>query len=228
MHVFTVPFSSCAFVLLACLATAGGASAAQQPRSQAAPASAGDPVTQEVPFPTAGDAYYSAGRGGAGTIPTGGQTADLFTAGDYVESSIFSVPTTSVTGVTADWTFTDNLNGADELWYVYINGVQVATAALPDCSGCGFSGTVTGTEVFAGIAPLNGGYQIKLILQNTVPSGQGYVTWQDGGTTGLSYGSAVGSAPELPSWAAMLLGFAGLGLVGYRNAKSWRPAASDA
>ena len=85
MHVFTVPFSSCAFVLLACLATAGGASATQQPRSQAAPASAGDPVTQEVPFPTAGDAYYSAGRGGAGTIPTGGQTADLFYGGGLRE-----------------------------------------------------------------------------------------------------------------------------------------------
>jgi hypothetical protein len=207
MHVFTVCLSSTAIVLWACLPPLGGASAA----------------SQEVPFPTAGDAYYSARGGGAGTIPSGGQTAALSTAGDYVLSSVFSLPTTSVTGITVDWSFTDYLSGSDERWSVYVNGVQVASAVLPDCSGCGDTGTVSGTQDFAGIAPLNGGYQVELILRNTVPSGQGYVVWLDGGTTGLSYNSV----PELPTWATMLLGFAGLGLLGYGKAKFQRPVASD-
>ena len=107
--------------------------------------------------------------------------------------------------------------------------MQVATAALPDCSGCGFSGTVTGTEVFAGIAPLNGGYQIKLILQNTVPSGQGYVTWQDGAGSDRALLRLRGQfRARAADWTTMLLGFAGLGVVRYRNGKFRRPVASDA
>ncbi len=106
-------------------------------------------------------------------------------------------------------------DGNNENWYVYLNGVAVAQTTLPDCSYCGDTQTVTGTVDFAGIAPVGGGYQLELVLQNTVPDGGGSVAWQDGGMTGLSY-SAV---PEASTWAMMLFGFAGLGFAGYRGAK---------
>ena len=155
--------------------------------------------------------------GGAGTIPSGGQTGFQWAAGDYVLSSILTVPTTSVTDLTANWSFVNELGGGgnNETWYVYLNGVAVAQTTLPDCDYCGTTQTVTGTVNFAGIAPIGGGYQLELVLQNTIPFGGGSVAWLDGGTTGLSY-SAV---PEPSTWAMMLLGFAGLGFAGYRGAK---------
>jgi hypothetical protein len=215
MSVSNYRVSSAAIVLLACVTAAGGASAAQLTPTQSASAPANDPVSW-VPFPTAGNSYCSA-TDGCGTIPAGGQTQPQWTTGDYVMSSVFNLPTTSVTDLTANWSFVNSLGGGgnDETWYVYLNGVAVAQTTLPDCGYCGDTQTVTGTVNFADIAPIGGGYQLELVLQNTIPFGGGSVTWLDGGTTGLSY-SAV---PEPSTWAMMLLGFAGLGFAGYRGAK---------
>ena len=107
------------------------------------------------------------------TIPAGGQTAYQWTAGDFVQSAIFTnIPTNSVTDLTANWIFQDYLSGFTETWNVYLNNTLVAAAVIPDCGGCGTYGTVTGTVNFADVAPLNGGYQIELILQNTIPPGE--------------------------------------------------------
>jgi PEP-CTERM motif-containing protein len=172
-----------------------------------------DPVT-DVPFPTAGDAYCSA-TNGCGTIPSGGQTAYQWTAGDFVQSAVFTLPTTSVTDLTADWIFQDVLGGGNsETWFVYVNGIAVAAAVLPDCGYCGSYGTVTGTVSFADIAPLNGGYQVELILTNTIPPGGGSAAWADGGITGLSYASSV---PEPGS--LLLLGSGVVGLAGMLRRK---------
>ncbi len=163
-----------------------------------------------VPFPTAGDAYCSA-TNGCGTIPAGGQTAFQWTTGDYVDSAIFVLPTNSVTDLTADWTFADYLGGGNnETWNVYVNSVNVASTVLVDCGYCGSDFTVTGTATFSDIAPVSGGYQISLILQNTVPGGGGSVAWLDGGTTTVSYTST--SVPEPGSillLGTMLVGVAG-------------------
>jgi PEP-CTERM motif len=166
-----------------------------------------------VPFPTAGDAYCSA-TNGCGTIPAGGQTAYQWTAGDYVISSIFTLPTSSVTDLTANWSFQDFLGGGNtETWYAYVNGTPVAMATLPDDSYNGDILTVTGTVNFAGIAPVAGGYQVELVLQNTVPFGGGSVAWLDGGITGLSY------TPTPEPGSMLLFGSGAIGLAGLLRRK---------
>lgn len=159
-----------------------------------------------VAFPTAGDAYYSATNGG-GTIPVGGMTLPQWTAGDYVLSSVFtSTGLTSVTDGTADWSFWDYLGGGNnEMWDVYVNGVAVADLFITDCDYCGTTGIVTGTVNFAGIAPVAGGYQVELVLQNTIPGGGGSVAWLDGGTTGLS-GTATPEPGSMLLMATFLMG----------------------
>jgi hypothetical protein len=172
-------------------------------------------LSVNVPFPTAGDAYCSA-TNGCGTIPSGGQTGSQWTTGDYVLSAVFPLPTSSVTDLTADWSFQDFLGGGNtETWFVYVNSVAVAEAILPDDNFMGDILTVTGTVNFADIGPVGGGYQVELILQNTVPSGGGSVAWLDGGITGLSF------VPE-PSSGLLLLSFAVLGFAGMRLPHKFR------
>ncbi len=173
------------------------------------------PVTATFPFPTAGDAYCSF-TNGCGTIPSGGQTDYMWTAGDYVVSSIFVLPTTSVTGLTVNWSFEDFLGGGNtETWFVLLNGIAVAQVVLPDDNYNGDIGGVAGSVSFAGIAPVSGGYQVSLVLQNTVPFGGGSAAWLDGGNTGLTYNTS--TVPEPGS--IMLFGSGVIGLAGLLRRK---------
>jgi PEP-CTERM motif len=168
--------------------------------------------TVVVPFPTAGDAYCSQ-TNGCGTIPSGGQTDYMWTAGDFVASSVFVIPgALNVTGLTANWQYEDQLGeGGNESWFVFVNNVAVASFTIPDCGFCGSIGTVSGSVSFAGIAPSGGGWQVALILQNTVPFGEGSAAFLDGGMTGLDYTTSTVPEPgTLVLLGSSLLGFAGI------------------
>jgi hypothetical protein len=172
-------------------------------------------TTVTVPFPTAGDAYCSF-TNGCGTIPVGGGTDFQWTAGDFVTSSIFVLATTSVTDLDANWFVQDFLGaGNTETWFVSVNGTVVAQVVVPDDAFNGDILNVTGSVTFAGIAPVSGGYQVELVLQNTVPNGGGSVSWLDGGLTGLSYNTS--TVPEPGSM--MLLGSGVVGLAGLLRRK---------
>jgi len=210
---------SVAFLAVLCCLAVGMASATNinlVSKFSVSPYTSATTVNVNVPFPTAGDAYCSA-TNGCGTIPAGGGTDFQWTAGDFVTSSIFVLATNSVTDLTANWNFQDFLGGGNtETWYVYVNSVLVAQAVLPDDAYNGDILNVSGTVNFAGIGPVSGGYQVELVLQNTVPFGGGSVSWLDGGITGLSYN--VNPVPE-PS-SMLLLGSGVIGLAGLLRRKS--------
>jgi hypothetical protein len=168
-------------------------------------------TTVTEPFPTAGDAYCSA-TDGCGTIPSGGGTAFQWTAGDFVTSSIFVLATSSVTDLNANWLVQDFLGGGNtETWFVSVNGTNVAQVVVPDDAFNGDILNVTGTATFAGIAPVGGGYQVELILQNTVPLGGGSVSWLDGGLTGLSFNNSTVPEPgSMVLFGSGVIGLAGL------------------
>lgn len=156
-----------------------------------------------VPFPAAGDAYCSA-TDGCGTIPSGGQTGFMFTTGDFVQSPVFDLPLSAVTDLTANWSFQNFLgDGGNETWFVEVNGTPIASFVAPDDNFSGNTWTVSGTAVFGPIAPVAGGYQVSLVLQNTVPAGEGSIAWYDGGVTGLS------GVPEPTSMLLLGTGLAG-------------------
>jgi|ERR1017187_7791277 hypothetical protein len=161
-----------------------------------------DEIEIPVAFPTAGDAYCSA-TNGCGTISSGGQTASQWTTGDYVLSSIFVLPTGFVDDLTANWNYVDYLgSGNTETWNIYVNGVNVGFGILPDDNNGGDILNLSGTFTFAPVFAAAGGFQVELILQNTVPGGGGSAAWLDGGITNLSYSPEPGSLLLLGSGLA--------------------------
>jgi hypothetical protein len=169
------------------------------------------------PFPAAGDAYCSA-TNGCGTLPAGGMTAYMWTAGDYVQSPIFNTGQLSVDSLRYDFFVNDVLGGGNnETVGYFINGTEIGTITVPDCNFCGQNMEFSGTFNFAAIGPQGGGYQLEMILQNTIPSGGGSIAFDDGGTAIL--GSGGGTTPEPGSIVLFATGLAGIAGMVRRRAK---------
>ena len=173
-------------------------------------------VTTFIPFPTAGNAYCSAVNG-CGTIPSGGQTDFLWTAGESVTSSSFSLANGPIVAVSANWTYQDFLGGGNstETWFLLINATPVAMFTAPDDNYNGDIFGVSGTVSFAPYTvPLASSYTLSLVLQNTVAYGGGSIAFNDGGVTGVT------TVPEPGS--LMLLGSGAIGLAGLLRRKLGR------
>lgn len=169
----------------------------------------------EVPFPTAGD-YYCSATNGCGYIPSGGQTAYMWTAGDYVVSSNFtSTGLSSVTGLMWDFTI-QNYLGENETLDVLVNNTVVGDIVIEQCGECGSYQVITGSLSFGGIGPSNGGYTLEMELTNTLPGGEGSLAFTDGGSFTLVGGS--GSSTPEPS-SILLFGSGAAGLLAFARRK---------
>jgi hypothetical protein len=203
---------SIAFVAMLCLLAIGMASAT--PITKLVGMNAPGPksvTTTFISFPGAGDSYC--GSNTCGTLAAGGETDYMWTAGNYVTSTSFTLHNGPIVGLSADWTYENFIgNGAAELWYVFINNTPVAFFVAPDDNYNGDIFSVTGSVSFAPYTvPLASSYTVSLVLQNSLGFGNGSIGWFDGGVTGIT------TVPEPGSLA--LLGSGVVGLAGLLRRK---------
>jgi len=163
-------------------------------------------------FPTAGDMYCSA-TNGCGTLPAGGMTGFMWTTGDYVISPIFNTGQPSINSLSYNLDIYDILGGGNNETVAYmVNGVEIGSIFVPDCGYCGQNMNFTGTFNFSSIPAQGGGFQLEMVLQNTIPGGGGSIAFDDGGLATLT-NSAGGSVPEPSSiflFGTGIVGVAGL------------------
>lgn len=149
------------------------------------------------------------------TFPLGSPDSYYWSAGDTVSSDVFTgIPFSSVNGLTENWTYSNHLaSDATETWDILLNGTLVGTETLTG-AGCNFCQTdmsLTNSFTFSNIDAVSGGYQISLVLQNSVYAGGGSVAWDVDGATTLSDSASVSATPEPSSILLLATGLIALG-----------------
>ena len=179
-------------------------------------ASSASAASVSEPFPSAGTSYFSA-TDGSGTITAGGQSAYMWTTGDYVTQTFTGTGLNSVTSYSAQFQIQDYLgNGNDELWDILINGTMVGSFEAFNCAYCGSDQTIVfNAGPFAAIVGA-GTYDLAFVLVNTVPDGGGSIAFLDGGVSTLA---GIAATPLPATWTMLIAGFAGLGFFAYRGSK---------
>ena len=167
-------------------------------------AAAAQASTYVIAYPSSSTSYDSA-TNGSGTIPSGGQSAYMWTAGDNISQTFTGTGLASVNAFNDSFQI-QNFLFENETVDVSINSVVIGSFTALSDGGSGADQTVNFSSSFA---PLTGSgtYTVTMTLQDTIPGGEGSIAFLDGGTGSL----ISGGVPEPAVWALMLFGFGGLG-----------------
>jgi hypothetical protein len=171
----------------------------------ASAALAGQASAATFDFPSENTSWYSA-TNGSGTIPNGGATNYMWTAGDYVSQLVTNTGLTSVTSYSGSFTILNVLNQTLNVDAV-INGTTVGSFAINGCGYCSQNQLVNVAFSFGAVAGVGDDYTVAYVFSNTIASGSGSIKFLDGGS-----GTLENSVPEPATWAMLLAGF---GAVGY-------------
>jgi hypothetical protein len=147
-----------------------------------------------LPFPGTGTLYTSA-TDGSGLIPAGGHSAVMYTAGDNVDQTFTGTGVTSVDSLKVDFNLDNFLDGSAETVDISINGTSVGSFIVPDKGGADGITTISGSIFFAPIIG-NGIYDLTMTLEDTIPTGNGSIDFEDGGVFVLNGGDRIVGTPE--------------------------------
>jgi PEP-CTERM motif len=197
-------FGVCAGVLGAALLTGSAANAS---------------VITSGPFPGAGNPYFSA-TDGAGTIPAGGQTAFMWTTGDYVETVHAKVTGSYLaTSLTDTFTVQNYLGSGNNLTIDgLLNGIDVGSFTVLDSGYSGSDQTITFDPSFAPVL-LSGPFTFEYVLENTIPTDGGSIAFLDGGQASISGTRIFDSVPEPFTLSLFGAGLAGAAALRRRKKK---------
>ena len=185
----------------------------------------GFPQNSNGGFGGGGGGGYSGGGGGDGVTDGGG-------GGSYVSPSGSLITATAGANGVANGSGGAGLDGEVEIGSVvfsYTGGIQnyiVPTTGVYDIQAWGAqggsgasSGDIGGFGAYLDAAfELTAGTDLMIVVGGAGSTGDFDDLWAGGGGGGSFVYS--GAVPEPSTWAMMLLGFAGLGLAGYRRARA--------
>jgi hypothetical protein len=124
---------------------------------------------------------------------------------------------------------TNNLSGANRIYQFSVDLPEPTWAEFDPTGFDAFAGEVwTDNDYNSAIAPGETGSFDALNLGGFMPS-IGWSVSVEGGPNGEAteiFGGFVETIPEPSTWAMMLIGFAGLGYLGYRRRQTLADAAS--
>jgi len=159
-------------------------------------------------FPTFEDPYFSA-TDGSGTIPAGGQTAYMWTTGDYVATLDAEVSGSYLaTSFTDTFMIQNGLGDGNNLTVEgVLNGVDIGSFTADDSDYSGDDQNINFNVSFAPIL-ISGPFTFEYVLENTIPPGGGAIAFLDGGEATI-FGTST-SVPEPSPLSLVLAGLAAI------------------
>ncbi len=142
-----------------------------------APASA---MSAYAPFPSAGASYLSQTLG-SGVLSSGGSTANMWTAGDFVQQAFSGTGLASVSALSDTFSIANSLATSETLGFL-LNGTMVGALTVPSSGASGATQTYTfNSGPFTPIVG-SGAYTLRIQLENTLGFGAGSLAFQAGGS----------------------------------------------